>query len=117
MVYQEVLPATKAEYFYYPIAILFLIFNCLYFIVQCCLKRDNSWIDSFWGISFVIPNMIIVALRRDMLTWRMLLVNVPIIIWALRLSIYIFRRHKSEDQRYRKLREGWEAGGSCSYLT
>ena len=38
-------------------------------------------------------------------------------IWAGRLSVYIFIRHKSEDYRYKKMREDWEKKGDCYYYT
>lgn len=45
----------------------------------------------------------------------MILATIPVFIWGLRLSSYIFVRHKSEDYRYKQMREGWEKGGSCVY--
>ena len=32
-------------------------------------------------------------------------------IWAARLSFHIWYRHKSEDYRYKEMREGWEEKG------
>merc|ERR1712179_91446 len=43
------------------------------------------------------------------------MVFIPIVIWGLRLTIYIARRHKEEDWRYKMLRGSWEKGGDCSY--
>jgi len=72
-----------------------------------------------WSLSFIFPNLIIMMLRvlnNDMgITPRMMAITVPVIIWGLRLSIHIAVRHKSEDYRYKKMREGWEQGGSCVY--
>ena len=50
----------------------------------------------------------------------MILVTGLIALWALRLSIYIFIRHKEEDWRYKEMRERWEKSGAYyirAYLT
>jgi steroid 5-alpha reductase family enzyme len=49
-------------------------------------------------------------------TIRMLMASIPVFFWGVRLSSYIFVRHTREDYRYKEMREGWEEGGSCSYL-
>ena len=81
-------------------------------------KRDNSWIDVMWSISFCIPNAVILALRSingDRINARMILASVCVLLWALRLSLYIWARHKSEDYRYKQMREGWEAVSNAYY--
>jgi len=49
-------------------------------------------------------------------TYRMILVTLLVIIWALRLSIYIALRKKAEDYRYKEMRENWEKHGTFAYL-
>ena len=49
-------------------------------------------------------------------TYRMILVTLLVSIWALRLSIYIALRKKTEDYRYREMRQNWEKHGTCGYL-
>jgi steroid 5-alpha reductase family enzyme len=49
-------------------------------------------------------------------TYRMILVTLLVIIWALRLSIYIALRKKTEDYRYKKMREDWEKNGTVTYF-
>ena len=64
--------------------------------------------------------MILRALSDDpdaKVTPRMLMSSIPVFFWGLRLSSYIFVRHTREDYRYKEMREGWEAPGTCSYLT
>jgi len=95
-----------------PIAAVFTCNSLLYLFCQFFGKRDNSYIDTMWSLSFIIPNAIIQIMRivfNDMgITPRMVAITVPVIIWGLRLSIHIAVRHKSEDYRYKKMREGWE---------
>jgi len=47
-------------------ALSVFIFNSIGWIYcQTLGKRDNSYIDIMWGISFIIPNMIIILLRSQ----------------------------------------------------
>jgi len=63
----------------------------------------------------VVPNITIWIMRYDQITPRMIIATVPIIIWGVRLSAYIFIRHKAEDWRYEVLRKQWEAKGDLAY--
>jgi steroid 5-alpha reductase family enzyme len=49
------------------------------------------------------------------ITARMWFITACITLWALRLSIYIFIRHKKEDYRYKEMREDWTKQGVCVY--
>ena len=77
-----------------------------------------------WSLSFVTPNAVIFILRHiessknedAQITLRMIMCSVPVLIWGLRLSSYIFFRHKREDYRYKKMREDWEAQGTVVYF-
>ena len=92
--------------FYVPIAVVFG-GNFLFFF-WCQLKQDNSLIDVFWGITFVLPILALMLKRfldessgapqPDTRAWIVLgLVSA----WALRLSFHIGLRHKGEeDFRY-----------------
>jgi len=46
----------------------------------------------------------------------MILVTLLVIIWGLRLSIYLALRKKTEDYRYKEMREDWEKHGTIGYL-
>lgn len=110
------IPAT--DQWVFPIIALFLGNTILFFVVQLFCKRDNSWIDCMWGLSFAIPNAVIWALRGgDEITSRMVLITVPVFLWSSRLAIYIWMRHRSEDYRYKEMRDGWEKNGDCGYYT
>ena len=52
------------------------------------------------------------------MTYRMIMISIPMYIWGLRLCIYLWvRKYKiNEDYRYKLLRESWEAYGSCAYF-
>jgi len=51
------------------------------------------------------------------ISYRQYLATALVVIWSARLSIYIFIRHKSEDYRYKEMREDWEKKGDCYYYT
>lgn len=67
-----------------------------------------------WSLSFIFPQVTIIiirAVRAQGVNARMILADVICLVWALRLSLHIWIRHKSEDYRYKEMREGWESKG------
>ena len=83
--------------------------------------KDNSWIDAFWGISFVLPIAAVwiaraVAANNDNLSEainaRMILSFVCVCCWAFRLAWHIARRHTKEDFRYVEFRNNWSKHGT-----
>lgn len=110
-----------SEVFLWP---LLSIFGCnilLGIIVQIFGKKDNSWIDAWWSLSFLIPNVVVLVIRASQpypynrINLRMWLITACVAIWALRLSSYIFKRHKREDYRYKEMRERWTEQGTAVY--
>lgn len=69
--------------------------------------RNAGVADLYWGLGFVVIAAIYV-LRTDNLTiWQAVFLGM-VAIWAIRLSIYLFRRfaaHCEEDARYASMRE------------
>ena len=113
----EVIPSEyiPTEWFIWPIVALFGGNMLLGVIVQIFGKKDNSWIDAWWSLSFLIPNVVVLILRATYgrvkggipISARMWLITSCVALWAFRLSIYIFIRHKREDYRYKDMRERW----------
>ena len=56
---------------------------------------------------FLIPNAIILYMRRKQVTKTMVLVMSLLTIWATRLSYHIHERYKGEDWRYQEIKDGW----------
>lgn len=101
-------------------AVAIVIFQCLLFIVAL-LRKNNGIADIGWGIGFIV----IAALASRDYFFRWLFENifrqqsdpdfafvfivVLVVVWALRLSIYLFIRNwsKPEDWRYANWREEW----------
>jgi len=95
---------SDAADFYLPLIVIFA-GNALFFIF-CQLKKDNSFIDAYWGISFVLPQLAIFIRRyadssKPDPDARCILVLALVSIWAIRLCWHILKRHKDEDFRYK----------------
>jgi steroid 5-alpha reductase family enzyme len=86
--------------------IALLIFTSILFLVSLPIK-NASIIDSFWGIFFLIATLIYVFLAEGGFADRQYLILALVILWSLRLSIYIAWRNggKGEDFRYAKWRD------------
>lgn len=91
--------------------IIFILFLCyiILFFFSISLK-DNSIVDVFWPVGFLIITIISFFLTqtRDL---TKILILLLIFIWAIRLSLYIYikkRGKKGEDPRYKIWRETWK---------
>jgi steroid 5-alpha reductase family enzyme len=72
--------------------------------------KNASIVDPFWGFGFVIAG-IFYFYNSDGLQIRKLIVLILLIIWGLRLSIYLGWRNlgKVEDFRYQQFRKDYGA--------
>jgi len=77
------------------------------FIVGQVLK-NNSIVDIFWGLGFVIPAWFTYFIYSDQ-TLVSTLVTLMVTLWGLRLSYHIGKRNigKPEDFRYVNFRKQW----------
>ncbi|MBY9014993.1 MAG: DUF1295 domain-containing protein [Candidatus Lokiarchaeota archaeon] len=82
---------------------LFL-FLFLAFIVGT-LKKDNSIIDIFYGLGYLVLIWISLILSYDF-SLRKIIISICVSIWGLRLAIYVMIRNwgKPEDYRYQAIR-------------
>lgn len=88
-------------------AVLLLVYiNIFYFYTLS--TEDYTIVDIAWGLGFILVAMFctLVAKQTSISLW---VVDALISIWGLRLSIYIYLRHKGkpEDYRYHALRQSW----------
>jgi steroid 5-alpha reductase family enzyme len=94
----EVNSSVSALDFWPPLVAVFGGNIILFFIAQ--IKKDNSIIDTAWGLIFIVPNLIILC-RNGHWYWRTILTFTLVTIWGLRLAIHIGVRHPGkEDFRY-----------------
>ena len=75
------------------------------------IKRDVSFVDSLWSLFFVISAITFAAAAQP-LSIRGTVVLILVVVWALRLSIYITARNwgEPEDYRYQSIRAKYEPG-------
>lgn len=81
-------------------------------------KKDNSYIDVFWSLTFMTPLIalwILFGVQGWPILARPILTFVCVSIWGLRLSIYIGIRHNQEDFRYVEMRKNWMKHGLAFY--
>ena len=73
--------------------------------------RNVAFVDSLWSLFFLIV-AVLFAVEAAPLSARGMLVTLLVVIWALRLSIYITARNwgEPEDHRYQKIRKDNEPG-------
>lgn len=85
---------------------IFCYMSCIFIIAT--FKKDNSIVDSAWGLGFVALS-IFCCFYTQHLVARSLVVTLLVSIWGVRLSSHILLRHwgKSEDFRYAQFRATW----------
>ena len=96
----------------WPIASVFIAQTICF--TGCQIVKDNSWIDSAWSLTFIIPNMMILGAKwaaKQPIDTRTYIMNACLLVWGLRLSGYIAMRHKGEDYRYQYFRKTMSKNG------
>lgn len=95
----------------YAIALLVILGFCVVSWLFSVIRKDVSFVDSLWSLFFVIAAAVF-AIGEQPLSVRGKLVLALVVIWSLRLSIYITARNwgKPEDYRYQSIRANNEPG-------
>ena len=95
----------------YAIALLVILGFCVVSWLFSVIRKDVSFVDSLWSLFFVIAAAAL-AIGEQPLSVRGTLVLALVVIWSLRLSIYITARNwgKPEDYRYQSIRANNEPG-------
>ena len=95
----------------YLIALLVILVVSSISWLASLIKNDVSFVDSLWSLFFLIAASVF-ALWTQSLSDRAMLVMALVVIWSLRLSIYITARNwgQPEDYRYRSIRANNEPG-------
>ena len=88
-----------------------------FFWLISLLKKDVSIVDSLWSLFFIIAALTIFN-NQTVISERAVLVLFLVVIWGLRLSIYITLRHwgHEEDHRYQTIRNNNQPGFSIKSL-
>jgi len=74
-------------------------------------------VDVFWGAGFIVVAAFSLMMSPDY-GLRKIIVSMLVLIWGLRLTLYIYQRNKGkgEDFRYRQWRETWKNFTLRSFL-
>ncbi len=72
-------------------------------------KKDMSVVDGFWGLGFIAVTLHWFTRLED-IEPRQFIITYLIVLWGMRLAIYIFYRSrgKAEDPRYVAFRDDWK---------
>lgn len=93
-------------------AIALFVYIIIAFIV-CTIKKNNGYMDVFYGPAYVVTSLgalIYILLLGNSLNLRHIVMNILVILWAIRLGTYVYIRNhgKPEDYRYAKQRDEWK---------
>lgn len=99
------------------ILFLYIIIAC----IVCTIKKNNAIMDIFYGpgcFLVAITSFILNFLWTGIFSLLKLIVTVLVIVWALRLSTYVYIRNhgKPEDYRYAAMRKSWKRKGKNIFL-
>lgn len=100
------------QVYLYPLGII-LIFMLIVFVIAQILK-NNSIIDIFWGLGFVLLSTIYILNAKPYVENAQVVTTAEVLhylvfFWGLRLSfhILIYNWNKPEDWRYKNFRDNW----------
>jgi steroid 5-alpha reductase family enzyme len=93
------------------IEILFLLFLCyIWLFTISIIIKDNSIVDVFWGIWFLIISSVLIC-QNQVFEISQIVTYLLMFFWSLRISVSILRKklkHKWEDKRYATWRDEWK---------
>lgn len=83
-------------------------FMTMVFLLSVKLK-DFSIIDAAWGMGFIVVTLYTLFFH-SVNSPKQLLISILVMIWGLRLSVFIWVRNRKtgEDKRYRQMRLNWK---------
>lgn len=95
------------ENIYLQSLIVTLIYMVIFFVISR-IKDDYSIVDVGWGLGFLVISRFSLG-QLGIFNLDHFVVNLLILLWSLRLSIYLYQRNKTvgEDYRYQEMRRSW----------
>src|SRR5690606_20194997 len=90
------------------IYIILLAYFIVWFVIAQ-IRKNNGLIDIAWGASFVVTAISSFIISGEFNLTKLIMLQV-VILWGMRLSIYLFKRNwnKEEDFRYQAMRKKWK---------
>lgn len=94
--------------YYTEATLIVFVYMTLVFLLAMLLK-DNSIVDIFWGIGFIVLTLFFLFRLQVTDPGRLIAASL-VVLWAVRLSVHIFLRNKGrgEDFRYANWRRTWK---------
>lgn len=85
------------------IIVIWVMFTVVFVVAQ--IMKNNSIIDIFWGMSYIFLSLYHLVQNFNPFSFIVFLL---VLLWGGRLSYYLIKRNKKEeDARYKKFRETW----------
>ncbi|MBX7224910.1 MAG: DUF1295 domain-containing protein [Chitinophagales bacterium] len=90
----------------WPLLVIFLFMNLVFALAT--IKKNNSIVDIFWGVGFAVTTIFLWQ-KHPHISITQIIVNVLVLIWAIRLSGHIAIKNwgQPEDWRYVNFRKAW----------
>ncbi len=99
----------QIQIYYMQLLFFLMMFYLLGMLIITQIKQDTSISNFTWGGGVLLVTVYTYFVMRYLLSengsmfrWRPLLVTLLIIVWAVRLIIYVYLRYKGNDPRYKK---------------
>ena len=72
-------------------------------------KKNYGLVDIGWGFGFIVISLTSLSFNFNNLHLKLLIPNILVLLWGLRLSYHLFKRNfnKEEDYRYKEMRNRW----------
>jgi steroid 5-alpha reductase family enzyme len=91
------------------VVLIVLIFCYLFLFILWIKIKDNSIVDVFWGLWFLIISIILIF-QNKIFDFTKIITFLLVFLWSVRISSSILSKklkHKWEDNRYAKWRQEW----------
>ena len=91
------------------VGIVYIFLHMNLFFLLSMYKKNNGLVDIGWGLGFVGVCISTLVFSNQEITLRLLIPNLLVLIWGLRLSYHLFKRNwnMQEDYRYANWRKEW----------
>lgn len=93
---------------YLIVALVIIIYMSLFYLLSV-KKKNYGLVDIGWGFGFIVISLTSLSFNFNNLHLKLLIPNILVLLWGLRLSYHLFKRNfnKEEDYRYKEMRNRW----------
>lgn len=93
---------------YLIVALVIIIYMSLFYLLSV-KKKNYGLVDIGWGFGFIVISLTSLSFNFNSLHLKLLIPNILVLLWGLRLSYHLFKRNfnKEEDYRYKEMRNRW----------